>query len=136
MVIKLFFEGIFGHGIDLVETISRREYMGNWVPEFTGSTPLISGAAFCVRFQVEAPVTRRSPHRPVREDFPHTVPRLRSFLPDHRPDRRHPVRRITLLPCLRNHLVFRLYGLCPLSDSHSSYQTNVIPCFTFPTVGR
>jgi len=25
-------------------------------------------------FQVEAPVTRRSPHRPVREDFPHTVP--------------------------------------------------------------
>ena len=26
-------------------------------------------------FRVEAPVTRRSPHRPVREDFPHTVPR-------------------------------------------------------------
>ncbi len=25
-------------------------------------------------FQVEAPVTRRSPYRSVREDFPHTVP--------------------------------------------------------------
>ena len=25
-------------------------------------------------FRVEAPVARRSPHRPVREDFPHTVP--------------------------------------------------------------
>ncbi len=30
-------------------------------------------------FQVEAPVTRRSPHRPVREDFPHTVPRFQLF---------------------------------------------------------
>jgi len=28
-----------------------------------------------VNFQVEAPVTRRSPHRPGREDFPHPVPR-------------------------------------------------------------
>ena len=28
-----------------------------------------------VPFQVEAPVTRRSPHRPGLEDFPHPVPR-------------------------------------------------------------
>ena len=27
-----------------------------------------------VGFRVKAPVTRRPPHRPVREDFPHTVP--------------------------------------------------------------
>jgi len=32
-----------------------------------------------VRFQVEAPVTRRSPHRPGLEDFPHPVPRFRFF---------------------------------------------------------
>ena len=31
---------------------------------------------FIVRFQVEAPVARRSPHRPGREDFPHPVPRF------------------------------------------------------------
>jgi len=30
-------------------------------------------------FQVEAPVTRRSPHRPGREDFPHPVPRFIFF---------------------------------------------------------
>jgi hypothetical protein len=30
-------------------------------------------------FQVEAPVTRRSPHRPGLEDFPHPVPRFRFF---------------------------------------------------------
>jgi len=29
-----------------------------------------------VGFQVEAPVARRSPHRPGREDFPHPVPRF------------------------------------------------------------
>jgi hypothetical protein len=32
-----------------------------------------------IRFQVEAPVTRRSPHRPGLEDFPHPVPRFRFF---------------------------------------------------------
>ena len=31
--------------------------------------------AFGVWFRVKAPVTWRPPHRPVREDFPHTVPR-------------------------------------------------------------
>jgi hypothetical protein len=36
-------------------------------------------AFFCVGFQVEAPVTRRSPHRPGLEDFPHPVPRFRFF---------------------------------------------------------
>jgi hypothetical protein len=30
-------------------------------------------------FQVKAPVTRRPPHRPVLEDFPHTVPRFQPF---------------------------------------------------------
>jgi hypothetical protein len=35
---------------------------------------LTGGAVWLANFQVEAPVTRRSPHRPVREDFPHTVP--------------------------------------------------------------
>jgi hypothetical protein len=30
-------------------------------------------------FRVKAPVTRRPPHRSVREDFPHTVPRFRFF---------------------------------------------------------
>jgi len=32
-----------------------------------------------VRFQVKAPVTRRPPHRPGLEDFPHPVPRFRFF---------------------------------------------------------
>ncbi len=39
----------------------------------------LSGAAFCVHFRVEAPVTRRSPHRSGREDFPHPVPRFQAF---------------------------------------------------------
>jgi hypothetical protein len=30
-------------------------------------------------FRVEAPVARRSPHRPGLEDFPHPVPRFRFF---------------------------------------------------------
>jgi len=34
---------------------------------------------FDVLFQVEAPVARRSPHRPGLEDFPHPVPRFRFF---------------------------------------------------------
>ena len=34
---------------------------------------LISRAAFCVGFRVKAPLTRRPPHRSVREAFPHTV---------------------------------------------------------------
>ena len=51
-----------------------------------------------IKFQVEAPVTRRSPHRPVLEDFPHTVPRFRFFLPNLQPIRRHPDWCITLLP--------------------------------------
>ena len=42
----------------------------------------LSGAQ-AVPFQIEAPVTRL-PHRPVRENFPHTVPWPRPFLPDHR----------------------------------------------------
>lgn len=42
-------------------------------------TLLISRAVFCVGFQVEAPVARRSPHRPGLEDFPHPVPRFRFF---------------------------------------------------------
>jgi len=39
----------------------------------------LNAPASGVRFRVKAPVTRRPPHRPVREDFPHTVPRLRFF---------------------------------------------------------
>jgi len=50
-------------------------------------------------FRVKAPVTRRPPHRSVREAFPHTVPRFRPFLPSRQPIRRHPDWRITLLPC-------------------------------------
>ena len=65
-----------------------------------------------VRFRVEAPVTQRSPHRPVREDFPHTVPWLRFFLPNRRPDRRHPVWRITLLPIRRLDLLRNLLKFC------------------------
>jgi hypothetical protein len=40
---------------------------------------LISGPALWVRFRVKAPVARRPPHRPGREDFPHPVPRFRFF---------------------------------------------------------
>ncbi len=54
---------------------------------------------FPVKFRVKAPLTRRPPHRSVREDFPHTVPRFRPFLPSRQPARRHPGWRITLLPC-------------------------------------
>jgi len=50
------------------------------------------------QFRVKAPVTRRPPHRPVREVFPHTVPRFKLFLPSCQPIRRHPDWRITLLP--------------------------------------
>ena len=41
-------------------------------------------------FRVEALVTQRSPHRPVREAFPHTVPRFQFFLPNWKPNRRIP----------------------------------------------
>jgi len=37
---------------------------------------------------------------------------------------------------VRNSLGFRCYGLWPRSASHSSFQRNVIPGFTFPAVGR
>ena len=53
---------------------------------------------FPVRFRVKAPVTRRPPHSPVREDFPHTVLRFRLFLPSLQPIRRHPDGRVTVLP--------------------------------------
>jgi hypothetical protein len=33
-------------------------------------------------FRVDAPVTQRTPHRPVLEDFPHTVPRFQPFFPE------------------------------------------------------
>ena len=56
-------------------------------------------SVFGVRFRVKAPVARRPPHRPVLEDFPHTVPRFRLFSPSRQPIRRHPDWRITLLPC-------------------------------------
>ncbi|WDN88038.1 hypothetical protein BuS5_01006 [Desulfosarcina sp. BuS5] len=60
-------------------------------------------------FQVGASVTRRPPYRPVREDFPHTVPRFKSFLPDYQPNRRHPVWRITLQP-LRHQILWTILG--------------------------
>ena len=56
-------------------------------------------------FQVEAPVTRRSPHRPGLEDFPHPVPRFRPFLPGRQPIKRHPDWRITLLPCMSSDIM-------------------------------
>ncbi|WDN88575.1 hypothetical protein BuS5_01543 [Desulfosarcina sp. BuS5] len=59
--------------------------------------------------QVGASVTRRPPYRPVREDFPHTVPRFKSFLPDYQPNRRHPVWRITLQP-LRHQILWTILG--------------------------
>jgi len=47
-----------------------------------------------VRFRVKAPVTRRPPHRPGREGFPHPVPRWpETFVPG-QPNRRHPIWRI------------------------------------------
>ncbi len=39
-------------------------------------------------FRVKAPVARRPPHRPGREDFPHPVPRL-PVISDDKPVRRH-----------------------------------------------
>jgi len=48
--------------------------------QFCSELAIIKNArASGVWFRVEAPVTRRSPHRPVREGFPHTVPRFRLF---------------------------------------------------------
>jgi len=47
-----------------------------------------NGIASPVWFRVEAPVTRRSPHRSGREAFPHTVPRFKLFLPSCQPIRR------------------------------------------------
>ena len=70
---------------------------------------------------------RLRPCRPLprsgREGFPHPVPRLRPFLPDHRPARRHPGWRVTLLPA---NLQIRYYGLfwvlaAGISESTSSY---------------
>ena len=53
---------------------------------------------FSVRFRVDAPVTRRTPHRSGREDFPHPVPQPRRFSPLRKPNRHDPVRRTTMLP--------------------------------------
>ena len=49
-------------------------------------------------FRVEAPVTRRSPHSAVREDFPHTVPQNTQAFAYGLPGQSHPAWRITLLP--------------------------------------
>jgi hypothetical protein len=69
----------------------------HWVTltNFMGSLPIPRFRIYLGTIRVEAPVTRRSPHRPVREGFPHTVPR---FCFSQKPNRRHPVWRTTLLP--------------------------------------
>jgi len=57
--------------------------------------------AFDIRyFRVEALVTQRSPHRPVREDFPHTVPRFQFFSPNWKPNKR--------IPCLAHNFAVLL----------------------------
>ena len=43
---------------------------------FQGAKGANQPALWAVGFRVKAPVPRRPPHRSVREDFPHTVPRL------------------------------------------------------------
>ena len=48
-------------------------------------------------------------YRPVCEDFPHTGPMFKSFLPAYQPNRRHPVWRITLLP-LRHKILWTIPG--------------------------
>ena len=72
--------------------------------------PLIKAQAFCIWFRVKAPLTRRPPHRSVREAFPHTVPRFRPFLPSRQPIRRHPDWRITLLPCMCSDIIMDYSG--------------------------
>jgi hypothetical protein len=67
-------------------------------------------------FRVKALVAQRPPHRPVLEDFPHTVPRFQPFLPNWKPNRRHPVWRITLLPI---RFIRYYYGLSWVLEVHS-----------------
>jgi len=45
----------------------------------SGTSPIGPFRRKADHFQVEAPVARRSPHRPGLEDFPHPVPRFRFF---------------------------------------------------------
>ena len=71
---------------------------------------LINGTILAVQFRVKAPLTRRPPHRSVREAFPHTVPRFKLFLPSHQPIRRHPDWRITLLPCKCSNIIMDYSG--------------------------
>ena len=68
-------------------------------------------SATFVRFRVRASVSRRPPRRSGREDFPHPVPRFRPFLPSRQPARRHPGRRITLLPTQRCQKLWTIPGI-------------------------
>jgi len=43
--------------------------------------------SICAKVRVEASVTRRPPHSPVRAEFPHTVPRFQFFLPNWKPNK-------------------------------------------------
>ena len=93
-----------------------------------------------IRFRVKASVTRRPPHRSGREDFPHPVPRFRSFLPNRQPAKRHPDWRTIMLPadCTQFHntksnqlsashsVEVSLYGLRPQCASRSSPQNGTL----------